>query len=169
MKIIEFIIIFFLAIAFSSCDKMQWDLERDNPLDSENNVGGALTLLEFCNYVVVYDNNNNNIINAGETIYLKVFVVNKSNIFANAVTSTFSSSSPYLSQFSPVAPVNFGMIIPGDSAFGNTSYTPNFAEYYTIKFTVNLSTPPNITVPINLVISDQSGNKVADSFQIFVY
>ena len=161
------IILAFLSIILCSCEKIIPDLPRNNPLDGKNNssmVGGVS--LKYSSYSVVYDNNHDQIVNKGETVYLQVYLANTGTSDANSVKATFSTSSSYVSSLSPTSQINYGNITAGSSKFGSTSYTPDYYAYYTISFTVSNSTPNNTQIPISIYITDESMNNWSDSFNV---
>jgi len=164
-----YIILFDVILFLSSCEKIIPDLPRDNPLDGKNDaslVDGVS--MAYSNNSVVYDNNNDDIINKGEIVYLKVFLVNNGTSTANSVKATFSISSPYVSLLSPVSQITYGDVSAGSSQYGQFSLTPDYATYYTIKFTVSSTTPTNTQIPININISDANGNTWTGSFNVTV-
>jgi hypothetical protein len=88
MKYAIYIIILFLFI-ISSCEKIIPDLPRDNTLDGVNDtvvVEGVS--IKYSSHDIVSDNNNDGIINKGETVYLKVYLVNNGSNTANSVKAT---------------------------------------------------------------------------------
>ncbi len=87
MNRITYILVFLAGIALLgalSCKK----LPRDNPLDGLNNNNPTDTAaLKFSKYAVVYDDNQDGVINQNETVYLKVFVKNNGSSIAKGVIS----------------------------------------------------------------------------------
>ncbi len=168
MKIFIYITLL-VGLIFSSCEKIIPDLPRDNPLDGKNDslmVEGVS--VKYSSSDIVSDNNNDGIINKGETVYLKIYLVNNGTSTANSVKATFSISSSYVSQLSPTTQVSYGDISAGGTQYGQTGYTPSYTDYYTIKFTVSSSTPTNTQIPINISITDESGNTWTSSFNVTV-
>ena len=163
------VLIIIASLCLISCKK--WNLERDNPLDGKNNANMQDNVsLKFDSYSVAYDNNNDGIVNKGETIYLFVNLKNNGVSVANAVKATFSTTSSYISGFSPTTQVDYGNISTGRTqsyGFGQTNYTPNYG-YYTIKFTVSNSTPKGAKIPINISITDENSNTWTSSFEVTV-
>jgi hypothetical protein len=130
---------------------------RDNPLDGKNdeNMKNGVAL-KFDSYSVYSDNNGDEIVNKGETVRLRVYLKNTGTNDANAVRATFSTSSSYVSDFSPTAQVSYGYMYAGVSVFGNTDIT----------FTVSNTTPAGTQIPINISIVDDSGNTWTDNFNV---
>jgi len=153
-----------ILICLNGCDK--FNLPRDNPLDASNNTNNG-ELLEFSNFDIVYDNNSDQIINKGETVYLKIYIANNGANKVNKVKATFSSSNVYLSNLTPVTSIDYGDIYPGYTEFGNSGYTPNYSNY-TIKFTVLNTTPNNTKIPIDINITDESGDSWKSLFEVEV-
>ena len=74
------IILFFITLLFAGCDEFQWDLPRDNPLDNnaENTDTSEEEALQisFSKFDVYSDDNNDQEINPGESISLRVYLEN---------------------------------------------------------------------------------------------
>jgi hypothetical protein len=159
------------SLLFIACEEIEFlNLKRDNPLDEKNNanmVDGVA--LKFDSYSVVSDNNDDYIINKGETVYLFVNLKNNGTSTANEVKAIFSANSSYVSGFFPTTKVDYGNISAGNTqgySGGQNGYAGG--TYYTIKFTVSSSTPANTKIPISISISDGSGNTWTDSFEVTV-
>ncbi|WP_047451633.1 membrane lipoprotein lipid attachment site-containing protein, partial [Alistipes sp. ZOR0009] len=175
MRKILFIII--AALCLSSCsgiDNIEFlNLKRDNPLDGKNNSELTNRIdLKFDNYTVYKDNNNDGIINKGETVELRVCLKNTGSRTANGVKATFSTTSGYVSGFTPTSQVNYADI-PANSKkwadFAGVSNASDFyLSYYTIKFTVSNTTPVNTVIPINICITDENSNTWTSSFDVKV-
>jgi hypothetical protein len=126
-----------------------------------------------CNsYVIHADNNNDKVINKGETIELKVSLKNTGTSTANAVKATFSTTSTYISELTPTTQVNYGAIaasgIKWADYYGSVGDSHSSARYYTIKFTVSKTTPDDTQIPININIVDANGNTWTDSLKVTV-
>ena len=164
-------ILYFLLIVgiiFYSCDKLIPDLPRDNPLDGNNDtviVEGVS--VKYASHNIVFENNGDGLINKGETVYLKVFLINNGSNTANSVKATFSINSSYVSQLTPISQIIYGDIEPGSTQYVNTSYAPNY-QYYTIKFIVSNTTPANTQIPISINIIDADGNTWSSNFNVTV-
>ncbi|MDR0603622.1 MAG: hypothetical protein LBG80_04885 [Bacteroidales bacterium] len=168
MKIITIIFYVILySLFFTACEKIDFlNLKRNNPLDEKGNMQDGISL-KFNSYFVVYDNNHNDIINKGETVYLYVYIKNNGSSTANAVKATFSTTSSYASGFSPTTQVDYGDIPAGEMR-GYGSGRTNYDDYYTIKFTVSNTTPANTKIPINISITDRRDNIWTSSFEVTV-
>ena len=141
MKSLIIYVIFF-AITFIGCEKM--DLPRDNPNDKNQN-GIALT---FSRYVVNLDDNNDKIINAGETIYLIIYLKNEGQLNANGVKASIFTNSPFISDLSPTTDVGYtsggtNTIVPNEERYGFASRSP---VIHTLKFKVDINTTHSVDV-----------------------
>ena len=172
--------IFFILIAglcLTACtefDNIEFlNLKRDNPLDGKNNsdLKGGIDL-KFDTYSVYKDNNNDEIINKGETVELRVCLKNTGSGTANAVKATFSTTSSYVSGFTPTAQINYGDISAYGTKWadyaGSSGTSDYYLNYYTIKFTVSNSVPANTQIPINISSVDESNNTWQSSFNVTV-
>jgi len=127
-------------------------------------VEGTNAQLAFDSYSLVGDDNNNGIINIGETVYLKVNIVNNGSSTANAVKAIFSTTNSNVSLLSPTGQISYGNISAGSSAFGSSGYATS--GVYTIKFKISNSAPNNTQIPININIVDESGNTWTANFNV---
>ena len=167
MKIAKYILLAIMAVGvLTACDKYEFlNLKRDNPLDGKNNEnmqGGVA--IKFDSYYVYSDNNNDKIVNKGETVKLNIGLKNTGTSNATAVKATFSTTSSYVSGFSPTSAVNYGNISAGSTAWKGSSQYYDYA----IQFTVSNTTPDNTKIPINISIVDENGNTWTDSFDVTV-
>jgi uncharacterized protein (DUF302 family) len=121
--------------------------------------------IEFDKYSVYSDNNEDRIVNKGETVGLQVWLKNTGTRVAKSVKATFSTSSIYVSSFTPTAQISYG-----DIAEGNTQMVDyiGYSANYTIKLTISSSTPADTQIPINISITDESGNMWTESFNVTV-
>ncbi len=129
--------------------------------------------IKFSKYEVVSDDNNNGIINIGESIKLKVYLKNVGSSTANKVRGTITTSSSYISSLIPTGPVPYNnsdsyydYIQAGDERFGY--YTGNYPSY-TLSFKVSNSISSGSNINFNISITDESNNSWGDSFSITVY
>jgi hypothetical protein len=121
----------------------------------------------FDKYSVYSDNNGDEIVNKGETVGLQVWLKNSGTSAANGVKATFSTTSSYVSGFTPTIPISYGNISAGSSEMAD--YRGGYsAYYYTIQFTVSSSAPAGAQIPINISITDESGNTWTSSFNAVV-
>ena len=163
MKIIKIAFLLIVAFHFNSCTKMEWDLKKDNPFDSNN----SSPTIDISSVTVVCDNNEDGKINSGETVYLKVYLTNNGTGLANDVSASFSSNSSYISSFSSIGDLHFGNIQRGATQYGGYSYAPNYYEY-TLSFKVNQTTPIGTVIPIGVNIKDADGHNWSKSFNVTV-
>ncbi|MGC3977386.1 MAG: hypothetical protein QM751_03645 [Paludibacteraceae bacterium] len=175
MKTLKNIVYIMLcSLLFAGCEDVEFlNLKRDNPLDGKNNAnmqGGVA--LKFESYSVYSDNNDDGIINKGETVQLKVCLANTGSSTAKAVKATFSTTSDYVSGVTPTSQVNYGEITGNSTKWadyqGNNGSYEGYAYYYTIKFTVSNSTPANTNIPINIDITDGNGYTFTSNFDVKV-
>jgi hypothetical protein len=128
--------------------------------------------ITYNSYSVSSDNNGDGVINKGETIQLKISLKNTGTSVANTVKATFSTTSSYVSGFSPTAQINYGDISANGVKWadynGKNGESASSAYYYTVKFTVSLSAPAGTQIPINISIVDESGNTWTSSFNVVV-
>jgi uncharacterized Zn ribbon protein len=174
LKYIFFAIIGSLLLIVACEDAGFLNLKRDNPLDEKNDVDGVdgrWAQVAYDSHTVVSDNNTDNIINKGETIYLFVNLRNNGTGAANKVKAIFSTTSLHVSGFAPTVQIDYGDIPAGNTQhYGNGAYgyTDYGGENYTIKFTVLNTTPDNTKIPINISIVDENNNIWTDSFEVTV-
>ena len=150
----------------TACDKYEFlNLKRNNPLDGKNNANMQDGVaLKFDSYNVYSDNNNDGIINKGETVRLNVSIRNTGVSAAKGVKATFSTTSQYVSGFSPTSAINYGDIAAGATVW------KGYSQYYdyAMQFTVSNTTPTNTNIPISITITDENGNTWTSSFNVMV-
>lgn len=162
-NMIKKILFILIAVALFGCEK--WDLERDNPLDNNTDINSDKDPeLVFSKYEVIYDNNDDGIINKGETVYLKVYIKNEGGS-ANNVNVKFSSNSTYVSSLSPSS-LNYGDVTPNQEKVATYGYCYENYEQYTFKFTLSNSTPIGEQITFDLEMIDEIGNTWSDSFNV---
>jgi len=167
MKTVKYILLAIVAVSvFSACDKYEFlNLERDNPLDGKNNANMQNGVaIKFDSYYVYSDNNNDDIINKGETVKLNISLKNTGTTDASNVKATFSTTSQYLSGLTPTSQVSYGNISAGSTVW------KGYGQYsdYAIQFTVSNTTPANTNIPISISIVDESGNTWTANFNVTV-
>ncbi|MDR1654263.1 MAG: hypothetical protein LBS01_11595 [Prevotellaceae bacterium] len=150
------------SLLFAGCDDVEFlNLKRDNPLDEKNNANMKDGVaLKFDSYNVYSDNNDDGIINKGETIKLNICIKNNGTSTAESVKVNFSTTSQYISNLTPTTAINYG-----DIAAGSVKWY-QYESYYVIQFSVSNSTPANTKIPISLSITDGNGNSFNDSFDV---
>jgi uncharacterized repeat protein (TIGR01451 family) len=155
------------CLCLAACDKYEFlNLKRDNPLDGKNDAEMKNGVnLKLDTFSVYSDNNGDKIINNGETVRLRVWLKNTGTSTANSVKATFSTTSTYVSDFKPTTQLNYGNLATEESVW---SYNTSISSNYTIQFTVSLSTPAGTQIPVNISITDESGNVWTDSFTVTV-
>jgi len=167
MKTLKYIFIAIVgSLVFTACEDIEFlNLKRDNPLDGKNNANMQNGVaIKFDNYYVYSDNNGDKIVNKGETVKLNIGLKNTGTSNATAVKATFSTTSSYVSGFSPTSAVNYGNISVGSTVWKGSSQYYDYA----IQFTVSNTTPANTNIPISISITDGSGNTWTESFDVIV-
>ena len=165
MKTLKYIFIVITgSFVFTACEDYEFlNLKRDNPLDGKNNANMQDGVaLKFDGYYVYSDNNDDGIINKGETVKLNIAIKNNGTRTAESVKVSFSTTSQYVSNFSPTTSVNFGDIER------NSTKWYQYESYYVIQFTVSNTAPANTQIPFNISITDGNGNSFTDSFNVTV-
>jgi len=120
MKTAKYILLAIMAVSvFTACDKYEFlNLKRDNPLDGKNNANMQNGVaIKFDSYYVYSDNNGDKIVNKGETVKLNIALKNTGTSNATAVKATFSTTSQYVSGFSPTSAINYGNISAGSTVW----------------------------------------------------
>ena len=111
------------------------------------------------------DGNGDGIINKGESVQIDVSLKNSGTSNAQSVKAVFSTTSEYVSGFSPTTAVDYGDIATGGSKWSNGSSS----SYYTaFRFTVSEDAPSGTTIPIKIEIEDKYGNKWESEFTLNV-
>ncbi|MDR2964097.1 MAG: hypothetical protein LBU90_10765 [Bacteroidales bacterium] len=154
----------FSVLLFSTCEDYEFlNLKRDNPLDAyyKANEQDGIALV-FNSYNMYADNNNNKIANKGETIKLSVSLKNTGSRTAYNVTALFSTTSVYVSGFSPATYIGYGYSI-------YAGYTAWEESTFAFQCTISNSTPANTVIPFAIEITDSEGHRWTDSFTITVY
>ncbi len=160
-----FLLLCLLSGACSDFEIPPFTLDRNNPRD-ENNSNRSIPRIDYAGYDIVSDNNNDGIINKGETIYMKVALANNGTGTANAVKATFTIEKFYIPEFLPASPVEYGDIPAGGTRYGIVSGQD---KEYTIKFTVSAYIPTGIYIPISINTIDGNKNTWTGSFYITVF
>jgi hypothetical protein len=127
--------------------------------------------IEYSNFEVKKDNNNDNIINKGENIEMLVYLKNSGTIKAEQVRAIFSSSNPYITGLEPTNKIPFDnnnsysldYIDVGEKRFGSGNW-----NYYTIKYNVSTDIAENAWVTFDLDISDKDGHTWNDTLMVQV-
>jgi DNA-directed RNA polymerase subunit E'/Rpb7 len=131
-------------------------------------VVATTALIKYEKFEVYSDNNSNQQINPGESVKLKVYLINNGSSKANKLRATISCSNSYVSSLSPVGSTSFynssysDFLLPGEegSPYAQSSY---------LGFNVSGSTPGGTVVTFNISIVDESNNTWSDAFTITVY
>jgi len=113
--------------------------------------------IAFYEYEIYLDDNNDKIINPGETIRLYVDLKNIGTSTAQGVKAKFTSSSVYISDLSTSV-----------FSYGNISAGATTNTYTTMQFKVSASAPNGAEIVIDIEIVDDKGNKWFDNFKLVV-
>jgi|LSQX01.1.fsa_nt_gb hypothetical protein len=182
----NFIPIFFL-LAFVSCEIIP-DLERDNPLDANNDSNLSLekTILEIKDIYVasrpnsVMGNDVNQTIFPGDEVYLELQISNNGKFDAEKLRATLTGTS----QFATIVPISTGFyisfhggavetILKGRSGFGlitngsSEISAPN-SNSYVCHLIISPIAPSNISIPFSLNIKDIRNNEWQLPFEIYI-
>jgi hypothetical protein len=149
------------AISFTVSDTTPADTKIPisiNIVDENNNVwtssfnvtvSAISANITYNNYSVVSDNNGDGIVNKGEAVSLNVSLKNTGTSAAKSVKATFSTTSPYVSAFTPTTQLNYGNI-SADGTVWKDNYS--YSNGYAIKFTVS----NEVLQGIKKLLSEQS-------------
>jgi hypothetical protein len=166
MKTLRYILFTIIgSLVFTACGEDLGEfsflnLKRDNPLDAKN---GAK--IEFAGYSIYSDNNDDNLINKGEKIQLKVKLKNTGSSEANGVKAVFSTTSQDVSGFAmyqDASEISYGAILAGRTTNNSNS------SFYDVQFTVSNTAAAGTQIPINIRITDESSNTWTSSFNVIV-
>ncbi len=166
-------IVFLLSILSISCSKN--DLERDNPLDTKNpNYIKKQGNLKFSKIEVVQDDNNNGKINAGEFIYLKVWIKNIGDASVRGVRGSIACLNGNMAITSNSYSINFNndvylgeSLLPSEEKFGVSCYSLKNEPASFVLQTFG-SVPVGSKVTFSLTLSDLDGNSWLDYFSITI-
>ena len=125
--------------------------------------------LSVQNYDVTSDNNNDGVVNKGETVKLLVRLGNTGSSRVNKVKGTITCSNSYVSNLTNSGPYSYYMY--GSTAYdyinagtyGSLSSSSNY-----LGFDVSSSTPAGTVLTFNVTITDESSNTWTDNFNLTV-
>ena len=155
------IVVCFSVFCFNSCK----DLDRDNPLDL--NQGRTEANITFSKYEVYSDNNNDDQINKGESIKLKVYLKNNGSSTANKVRATITTNSSYITSLSNSTSIGYYYQSNYDYITAGGEGEPYSSNYF-LGFNVSNTTPSGTVITFNVSITDESNNAWNSSFNITV-
>lgn len=115
-------------------------------------------------YYIFSDDNDDNIVNKGETIKLNVSLKNIGESTANYVKATFSCNSAAIFNFSREENAAYGSITPNSSSW----YRYSKIGSYVIAFTIRKDVATNTVIPITAEVSDENGNTWTSTFDVAV-
>ncbi len=101
-------------------------------------------LLQFGTFAVLNDDNNDGLLNPGETADLRIIIDNTGNELAQMVVGTLSSDYDYIS------------INEGEKSF--SSIGANLMGYADFSVTLDADTPDGFVIPLNLTLVDANGS-----------
>jgi hypothetical protein len=174
MKTLKYIFLSIIgSLVFTACENIEFlNLKRDNLLDGKNNAEMKDGVdIKFGSYSVYSDNNGDKIVNKGETVKLKVSLKNTGTNTAKAIQAAFSTTSSYVSGFSPTTQIKYGDISANSvrwADYAGYNSTSASSVDYTVQFTVSNSTPNDTLIPISISIVDESNNTWTSSFDVTV-
>ena len=180
-KKILYSLIFFIFITFtvSSCGDSGDKAELDKYANILFGIGNTSTTTSpkgvvFSRYTIYSDDNNDGIVNKGETIQIKVYLKNTGTSQANNVYATLSTSSPYvtLTTYGGVTEAWYGTIYSGKESTQGESYNASSGRvqdsWYSYEFKVSLDTPASTVINFTLTATDDKGNTWTSNFSITV-
>ncbi|MCM1168503.1 MAG: hypothetical protein NC324_01050 [Bacteroides sp.] len=165
-----------MGLVFSSCEKL--DLKRDNPLDQYNNPGNSTggnpidmvdsigAEIGYDSYKVRSDGNGDGFINRGESVKIDVRLKNNGTVTAKGVKAVFSTTSEYVSDFSPRTALFYGDIKAYESIWSG-GFTSSAKEAF--GFVVSKEVPAGAEIPIKIEMEDAYGNTWKSEFVLNVY
>lgn len=107
-------------------------------------------LLQFGTFAVLNDDNNDGLLNPGETADLRIIIDNTGNELAQMVVGTLSSDYDYIS------------INEGEKSF--SSIGANLMGYADFSVTLDADTPDGFVIPLNLTLVDANGSVTEFTF-----
>ena len=137
------------------------------------NVVATGANIKYSRFEVVEDDNNNSIVNKGESVKLRVYLQNIGSSTANKVRGTISTTNSYVSNLIPTGPIPYNnsdqyydYIPAGAERFG---YFSGQYPSYTTSFKVSGSMTSGSNITFNMDISDESNSSWTDTFNVTVY
>ena len=182
----KFIFLFLTSLLVISCEKIAPDLERDNPYDSyfEGAEADKIRILNYESQTVVCklaqgstSYTDENTINVGDRIYLRITVRNTSNFNISKIRSTFSCVSNVI-QLEPIPDNKYvAFLTSGDSIPSGRigwaeitdgqsfKFAPN-SNSYAIEFIVSSDAKIGDDFAITMHLTDELNNTWNDSIQL---
>jgi hypothetical protein len=131
-------------------------------------VVNTSAVLRFMYFDVYSDNNNDKIINKGESVKLKVYLKNIGSSRANKIRASISTTNSDISSLTPVSPVAFYDSSYNDYVIAGDDCSPSSVTSY-LSFNVSSGATPGSIISFSISINDESGNTWSDVFTITVY
>ena len=183
-KVLYFILAVLAIFLFDRCEIIIPDLERDNPYDSSyvGNEENKIRVLEYYSHNVAcrgvqnspyyIDYTDENIIEAGNIIWLNIELKNSCNFDISGIRATITSASNLVS-IEPLSSshyLKFGektyneIISAGKTGWGeiksgaSSSHSAPNSYSYSVEFTVSSSANTGDKIPFNIHVSDEIGN-----------
>lgn len=181
-------LVFVISITYNSCKKEIsgcTDLQADNYNSDATVDDGSCTYsvipsdttiiidvgknknIQFSRYEIAQDDNSNNKIEKGETIFLRVFLQNTGNQVLENVQAKFVSVTPSLKNLTQEV-VNYETISDGTEKFATTANTPNSEVPYTVRFEVSPDALPDDILKISLEVTESGGEIWTEEISIVV-
>ena len=153
------IILFLMNFAFFGCDKAFQDLPRDNPNDQLNdtNLQDGISL-QVSKYEIVEDDNDDDVANRNETVYVRLYIRNFGTSDATSVKAKITTVSPHISNLSPAIDVEYDDIREGREVYGNSGVSPTRNQQFTFKFDVLETAPLNEAISFQIEIQDAANH-----------
>jgi len=115
--------------------------------------------IEFSKFDVYSDDNNDQQINPGESVSLRVYLENTGTSRAMDVQASFTTSSAYITNLGNNESVDYNTIYPGDMS------SPEFSSSF-LSFDVSSSIPAGTTITFDVEMTDKHGNYWEDNFSV---
>jgi len=158
--------IFTILILLSGCEK--FDLPRDNPLDNSGNEqptppnNNDIEIIYERNSIY-WDNNNDGIINIGETIKLRVYLKNIGSNTASNIKAKINTNNDKVQMYYTNFNTYYNYISPNQEVYGKMNNNADFS----VQFKVLTSFTGN-NIKFTIDIFDDNSNHWADDFSVSV-
>lgn len=129
--------------------------------------------IQFHHYKIVYDSNNNGIVESGETIYVRSILNNVGKAKTKGILATVSSPSASVVALAPIVAVNYlnsvfsNISNPDSLLFGYYDNAPN-DSIYSFRLNISSNTAHASRLPFNIQMLDIFNNLSTDTFSIYV-
>ncbi|MDR1416763.1 MAG: hypothetical protein LBJ57_05035 [Prevotellaceae bacterium] len=124
--------------------------------------------VKYDKHSVYTDSNKDGVVSSGDTIGLQVWLKNTGLSGANYVKATFSTTSQYVTSFTPKKDIKYGTI-PAEASkmVGHDGYRGQ-QTLCTIQFGVSPATPVDTLIPIYVSVVGSNDRTWKDTFNVTV-